>query len=127
MHLVYSIITSLILSMNISSSIPYGAIKKAFESNNAKEIVDLGKSKILINVLGKEGVYSQSQSKLILQKFFEKSPCKKFDYMFQGKEASDGTFAIGNYTSTSSKYRVTVYFKKVGDSFKIESLRIENG
>jgi hypothetical protein len=115
------------LSINISSNVPYSAIEKAFETNNAKGIVDLGKSKILINVIGKEGAYSQSQASLVLKDFFEKNPGNQFSFVFRGKEAADGTFAIGNYVSKSDeKFRVTIYFKKTGDNFKIESLTIEN-
>jgi hypothetical protein len=127
MYLIYSIITSLFLSINISSNVPYSAIEKAFESNNAQEIVVLGKSKILINVIGKEGAYSQSQASLVLKDFFAKNPGKQFSFVFKGKEAADGTFAIGNYvTQSNEKFRVTIYFKNSGGDYKIESLTIEN-
>jgi len=111
--------------MNISTGVPYSTIEKSFEANNAKSIVDLGKSKLLINVLGKEGAYSQSQAKLVLQDFMSKNSCSSFEYIFKGKEADDGSFAIANYNSGSDKFRVTIYFKKEQGSFKIESLTIE--
>lgn len=125
MFLVYSIVTSILLSVNITSSVPYTTIEKAFESNNAKEITALGKTKILVNILGKESAYSQSQASLVLQDFLTKHPCSSFAFIFKGKESDDGTFAIGNYTSKSEKYRVTIYFKKEQSAFKIESLTIE--
>jgi hypothetical protein len=111
--------------MNLSTSVPYSAIEKSFEANNAKGIVTLGKSKLLINVLGKEGAYSQSQAKLILQDFISKNSCSSFEFIFKGKESNGGSFAIGNYDSRSKKFRVTMYFKKEQGSFKIESLTIE--
>jgi hypothetical protein len=124
MHLIYSIITSIVLSIGLSD-VPYSAIEKAFETNNPNEIVKLGKSKVLINVLGKEGVYSQSQASLVLKDFFTRKPGSKFDFYFKGKESSEGTFAIGNYISRGEEFRVTIHFKKLSGVFKIESLTIE--
>jgi len=124
MQLIYSIITSIVLSIGLSD-VPYSAIEKAFETNNPNEIVKLGKSKVLINVLGKEGVYSQSQASLVLKDFFTRKPGSKFDFYFKGKESSEGTFAIGNYISRGEEFRVTIHFKKLSGVFKIESLTIE--
>lgn len=125
MHLFLSLITSIMLSMSISTSVPYSTIEKSFESNNAKGIVALGKSKLLINVLGKEGAYSQSQAKLILQDFMTKNPCSSFEYSFKGKESANGSFAIANYVTRSDKFSITIYFKKEQGTFKIESLTIK--
>lgn len=111
--------------MSVSTSVPYSTIEKSFESNNAKGIVALGKSKLLINVLGKEGAYSQSQANLVLKDFMSKNPCSSFEYAFKGKEADGGSFAIANYVAKSDKFRVTIYFKKEQGSYKIESLTIE--
>lgn len=125
MYLIYSLITSIFLSMNSSTSVPYATIEKSFEANNAKEIVALGKSKILLNVLGKEGAYSQSQASLVLQDFMSKNACSSFEFIFKGKESDEGCFAIGNYASRSDKFRVTISFKKDQGTSKIESLTIE--
>lgn len=111
--------------MNISTSVPYATVEKSFEANSAKEIVALGKSKLLINILGKEGAYSQSQANLVLQDFISKNSCTSFDFIFKGKEANEGCFAIGNYVTRSDKFRVTISFKAEGGSYKIESLTIE--
>ncbi|OFZ54726.1 MAG: hypothetical protein A3D92_09405 [Bacteroidetes bacterium RIFCSPHIGHO2_02_FULL_44_7] len=125
MHLIFSLMTAIALSIGVGE-IPYAAIERGFETNNPSEIVKYGKEKILINVLGKEGAYSQSQAGLILKDFFTKNPGSKFDFYFKGKESSDGSFAIGNYASRGQEFRVTVHFKKLGSDYKIESLTIEN-
>lgn len=125
MNLLYAVLTSIILSLNLSGDVPYSAIESGFEKNNAKALVAQGKSKIIIKILGKEGVYSQQQAALVLGDFFKKYSGSSFDYMFKGKESSDGTFAIGNYSGGGQKFRVTIHFNKVGADFKIESLTIE--
>jgi len=127
MTLFYSVLTSILLSLGISGEVPYSSIENAFEKNSSSEIVALGKTKILINVLGKEGVYSQPQASLVLKDFFTRKPGTEFNFFFKGKESSDGTFAIGNYTSRGEDFRVTIHFKSLGNIFKIESLTIEKG
>ena len=112
--------------MNITTSVPYSSIEKSFEANDAKGIVELGKSKLLMNVLGKEGAYSQSQANLVLKDFMSKNTCSSFEYIFKGKESDGGSFAIANYKSRADKFRVTIYFKKDQGSYKIESLTIES-
>lgn len=113
--------------MSTQSDIPYSNIEKAFSTSDAGDIVAFGKDKILLNILGKEGAYSQSQAQLILKDFFTKKPSTSFKFIFKGKESSDGSFAIGTYVSKSEEFRITIHFKKIGADFKIESLIIEKG
>ncbi len=125
MGYLYIFLTSLVLSLSTQSDIPYSSIEKAFITNDASDIVSMGKDKMLLNILGKEGAYSQSQANLVLKDFFSKKPCSGFRFIFKGKETSDGSFAIGNYDSKGETFRVTIHFKKIGSDFKIESLLIE--
>lgn len=125
MSYLYSLLTTVIFSLSLQSSIPFSSIEKAFSSNNASEITALGKEKILLNVLGKEGAYSKSQANLVLKDFFTKKPGNTFKFIFKSKESSDGSFAIGNYESKAETFRVTIHFKKESSEFKIESLAIE--
>ena len=114
MNFIYAALASLLFSLGIFGDVPYASIDSAFESNNPNAIVALGKSKILINVLGKEGVYSQSQAALVLKDFFTRKPGNDFNFYFNG-----------NYISRGEKFRITIHFKTEGDQYKIESLRIE--
>lgn len=124
MGFIYSILTVLFLSGSVTD-VPYSSVESAFKTGDAKDLVALSKDKILINVLGNEGVYSKSQATLVLKGFFTKHPVKSFSYVHKGKGSSEGSFAIGEYVSGSQKFRVTIHFKKVGNDFKIESLAIE--
>lgn len=125
MSFLYIFLTSIALSMSVQSDIPYSSIEKAFISNDANDIIALGKDKMLINVLGKEGAYSISQANLVLKDFFTKKPATSFKFIFKGKETADGSFAIGTYESKGESFRVTIHFKKISGDFKIESLIIE--
>lgn len=123
MQLLYVIFTSIMLSM--TSGVPYAEIEQAFEKNSSADIARLSKDKVLINIMGKEGVYSKSQAGLVLKDFFQKNPGNSFDFFFKGKESNEGTFAIGKYTSRTGEFRVTIHFKNISGVFRIESLTIE--
>jgi hypothetical protein len=125
MSFLYAVLTSIVLVFTGQADIPYAGVEKAFSSGNAAEITSMGKDKMMINVLGKEAVYSQSQATMVLKDFFIKKPVVSFKFVFKGKETSEGSYAIGNYESKGETFRVTVQFKKIGSDYKIESLSIE--
>lgn len=125
MSFIYSFLTVFLLSLNLSSDIPYAELEQAFASGNAQAISSMGKEKMLISILDKEGAYSQSQATQVLKDFFTKKPVSSFKFTFKGKETSDGSFAIGEYTSKQENFRVTVQFKKLNQQFKIERMTIE--
>lgn len=116
----------LLLGGNVPADVPYGSVQAAFKSGNAESVAGMCKDKCLISVLGDEGVYSKSQATQVLKSFFSKNPASSFSFIHKGSGSSEGAFGIGNYVSHGEEYRVTIHFKKIGDSFKIESITIEN-
>ncbi len=129
MGFLYSFLTLFLVTFSFSSEIPYSTLENAFTENTPSTIVNLGKDKILLNVLGSEGAYSQSQASLVFKDiskdFFTKKPGTSFKFIFKGKETADGSFAIGTYISKTESFRITIQFKKINTDFKIESLTIE--
>lgn len=124
MSVFYSVLTAILLSFS-SSNVPYSSIGSGFESNNSKAIVSLCKEKVFINVLGEQAIYSKSQASLILKSFFRKNPCSDFEFIFKGKETSEGVSSIATFTSKKETFRVNFLLKKSSSKYKIESLIIE--
>jgi len=122
-----STLVSILTAATIAfGAIPYPDIEKGFNENDAKHIIKSSNQKIIINIIGDEGVYSKTQAELILQNFFTKKPSGKFRFIFKGKETAEGTFAIGNYNTNSESFRITLQFKPNShNSFSLESLTIE--
>ena len=125
MGYLYTFLISILITFNTTNDIPYTNIEEAFLGNNPNGIVSYGKDKLLLNILGIEGAYSQSQAILVLKDFFIKKPGDSFKFIFKGKETIEGSFAIGNYTSKTETFRITIQFKKINSDYKIESLTIE--
>lgn len=125
MHTVFLFLTSFVLFFSTASEAPYSAIERAFSANNSESIVAFGKDRMVLNIAGKESVYSHSQAQLILKDFFSKKPCSDFRFIFKGKETGDGCFAIGTFESKTEEFRVTIHFVKIDTEFKIERIIIE--
>lgn len=117
--------SALLLFFSGVSDVPYPTVERAFNASNASAITDLGKEKFLVNILGKEAVYSQSQATMVLKDFFLKKPVSSFKFTYRGKENSDEVMAVGSYDSKGELFRVTLQFKKTGNEHKIERLAIE--
>ncbi len=126
MNALIKLVASLVILFSTTSDIPYGTLEKSMESNDAKSIINLGAEKVLLNILGKEGAYTQSQAQLILSDFFTKKPKGAFSFIFRGKETSDGIFAVGNYVVKSESFRTTFHFRTIKSESKLESLTITN-
>ncbi|MDX1445839.1 DUF4783 domain-containing protein [Lishizhenia sp.] len=126
MKLLLTVLTTIILSAGITGDIPYDVLAKNFSSQQAGEIIKLGKEKIAITVNGKTGVYSHQQGELVLNNFFKAHPAKSFKFIFKGKKHGNSSYAIGTYVSDKSSYRITLQFKLNSQkTYLIERLTIE--
>jgi hypothetical protein len=125
MNYLICLLVTISLSLSSVLVIPFTEIETAFQSADSAKIMELSKSKLLINLDGKEGVYSQPQGNQVLKTFFKTNPPKSFVYSFKGTEKKLGSYAIGIYSSTnSSTFKVSLKFLKEGEMYKIESLTI---
>src|SRR3989338_6148157 len=87
MGLIYTLLSILMFNLNIGSdAIPYASIESAFASGDASKIVSYGKDRMIVNVIEKEGVYSQIQAEQVLKEFFGKKPASSFSLLSKGKK-----------------------------------------
>jgi hypothetical protein len=66
MSFFYLVFNSILLALTIHTEIPFSNVEKAFASADASGITAIGKERMMLNILGKEAVYSQSQATMIL-------------------------------------------------------------
>lgn len=105
---------------------PISEIELGFNQGNANSISSYSTDRVLISLLGKESIYSQTQATQLLKDFFQKKPPTSFKINFSTKESTEGFFAAGNYVSKSETFRVTIRLKKVDSDYKIERITIDN-
>lgn len=123
MNIIFTTLLGFILTLATILSIPFDEIERAFESSNADKIMSMGKSKVLISIDGKEGVYSKSQGTQVLKNFFKEHPPKSFEFDFKGKETGATSFAVGKYYADKI-FRISIKMKKIKENFAIESIAI---
>lgn len=122
---VYAVIISLVMLLSASQQEALDNVKNGFARNDSEMVLKSTESKLLMNVLGKESVYSKTQASLVLSEYFKQYPKGSFNYVFQSPGNDDGLFGIGTYKSQSKSFRVTVHFKKAGSKLTLENLSIE--
>ncbi|MGM0480086.1 MAG: DUF4783 domain-containing protein [Bacteroidota bacterium] len=124
MNLITSALISIVIALSAVLNIPFDEVQLAFEKGEASEVMELGKSKVLITIEEDEGVYSTSQGTQVLKKFFKQYPPSSFTFDFKGKDEGASSFGIGNYHSGSDRFRVSIKFEKKGSRHVIESIEI---
>lgn len=121
MNYIITSILSLFFVLNTILSIPFEEVETAFANGEAKKIMNLGTTKVLISIEGEEGIYSKSQGTQILEEFFKKNPPQSFLFNFKGKDKGASSFAVAEYQS-KRLFRVSFKFKKVNNNHLIESI-----
>jgi hypothetical protein len=117
-------ILSLAFALSSILSIPFNDLETAFSKGDAEKVVSYGKTKMLISIESKEGVYSKSQGTQVIKSFFKDYPPKSFSFDFKGKESGSNSFAVGIYKSAKGDFRISVKFQKEGGEYLIESITI---
>jgi hypothetical protein len=100
------------------------AVLDALKTGNSVQLSKYFNTSIELAIPGKEDIYSNKQAELIIRDFFAKHVPSNFSVLHKGgKEGSQ--YAIGNLTTSSGNFRVTVLIKlKDGNPF-IHQLRFE--
>lgn len=96
----------------------------ALKTGNSTELSKYFISNVELIIGEKEGVYSKSQSLVILKNFYKTNKPKDFSILHEG--GKDGAkYVIGNLKTDKSIYRVYFLIKKQGEKSYIHTLRIE--
>ena len=72
-----------------------------------------------------EGVYSQTQAKLILKKFFSNNKPSDFKVVHNGDSKNSSHYSIGNLITTKGTFRTYILYKEVNKKITILELKIE--
>lgn len=96
----------------------------SFRTGNANTLSNYFNQNIEMVVLEHDDVYSKAQAQQILSNFFSQNKAQEFSIIHTGgKEGA--RYAIGNLTTNSGTFRVSVFMKSAGNKAYIHQLRIE--
>lgn len=121
------LIVSIPLKVNaeVPGDIPQAMIN-ALKTGNTAELSKFFNSSIELAILEQEAIYSKQQAELIVKDFFAKHVPTNFVILHKGgKEGSQ--YAIGNLTTSTGNYRVTMLIKQRENKPFIHQLHFEEG
>lgn len=95
-----------------------------FKTGKAESVSKYFKDSVELTINNNENIYSSTQAELILKDFFKKNQPKDFTIIHEGGKG-ESKYAIGNLTTANGNYRITLLFKKSGNTTYIHQLRIE--
>lgn len=102
------------------------AIIDALKSGNTAKLAQFFNTSIELAIPGQEDIFSSQQAELIIKDFFTKHVPTNFIILHKGgKEGSQ--YAIGNLTTSTGNYRVTLLIKLKDNKPFIHQLRFEEG
>jgi len=120
-----SLIVSIVMRVSASApgDIPQ-SMMDALKSGNAVELSKFFNTSIELAIPGQTDIYSSQQAELIVKDFFAKHVPTNFVILHKGgKEGSQ--YAIGNLTTSTGNFRVTLLIKQRENKPYIHQLRFE--
>jgi len=97
---------------------------EALKTGNTAQLSSFFNTSIELAIAGQEDIYSSQQAELIVKNFFAKHVPSNFVVLHKGgKEGSQ--YAIGNLTTSTGNYRVTLLVKLRDNKPYIHQLRFE--
>ncbi len=104
----------------------FSAVIAAIKTGNTAEISNYMDMSVEVTVGDEDGTYSKADAIKVVQTFFGANAPSNCSMVHSGA-ARDGAsyYCIGNLSAGGSKYRVYIFFKKVGDNYLIQEMRFE--
>lgn len=124
MKLAISLALYILSIMNPLQTINYTELETAVQKMDANKIVACGTDKILVSINNKESIYSKSQAAIVLKDFFTKKPVNTFKITVKPQPKGNVAFVAGEYTSGSSKFRISFQYKLDNEQYKIDKVTI---
>ncbi len=114
---------SVMLFAQSTNSIP-ADIVSATRDGSASDLAKYFNENIELVIPQKSGMFSKSQAEMVLKDFFTQNPPENFKIIHEGSR-QNASFAIGNYTTSTTVFRIYFLTKKVNGNLLIHQLRIE--
>ena len=116
----------LTLTIIVNASPISDGLANAFKTGNSEEIAKYFGSSVDLSILNNEGVYSNTQAKLILKTFFEKNKPSSFTIVHNGDSKNSSHYSIGNLKTSTNTFRTYILYKETNKKVTILELKIES-
>ena len=101
-------------------------VRIAIKNGNTSSLSSYMSSSIDLKIVNEEGVYSDKQALIVLEKFFTQSPATDFKYNHVGSTQSNSKYySIGTYTTNTNSYRVLISYKLINGNYLIDKIHFD--
>lgn len=114
--LVFLIVSFLGLNLQAQQSDVIAQVKESIKAGSAKELTKYLNQTVDVTLGDKVSNYSKTQAEFVFRDFFKQNPPAEFSIVHQGSSKGGQPFAIGQYKSGDSVYRVFMKIKSVGNT-----------
>lgn len=97
-------------------------IKDAIKAGSAREISVHLNQTVDVTLEGNIENYSRTQAEYQLKEFFQQYPPSTFQIVHQGASKAGMPYAIGQYVSGESTFRVWIRIKQISEEYKIHEI-----
>ncbi len=97
-------------------------VKESIKAGNAKELAKYLTSSVDVTLEGKPNTYSKAQAEFVLRDFFKANPPSEFSIIHQGSSKGGQPFAIGQFKSGNSTFRVWMKIKVTGNQSQVQEI-----
>jgi hypothetical protein len=95
-------------------------VEDALQASSSRDLSQHLNDYVELKLNGKRKEYSNNQAQAILKQFFQENSAVTCEFLHNGQNNAGGIiYAIGNYKTTSTNYRVVVRAKKFKEEYKL--------
>ena len=120
--------TTIILLFSLTSfeqQFGINEVLSALKAGNATQMAKYFDNSIEITMPDKSSSFSKSQAELVMRDFFANNPVKGFEAIHKG-ENGGSQYCIGNLSTKTGVFRITIFMKQKGDGQVLQELRFES-
>jgi Domain of unknown function (DUF4783) len=101
-------------------------VRLAIKNGNKSALTSYLSPTIDLKIAKEEGIYSDKQAIVVLEKFFTQSPATDFQYNHVGSTQSNSKYySIGTYATATNSYRVLISYKLVSGNYLIDKIHFD--
>lgn len=97
-------------------------VKEAIKTGSSKEMAQYLHPQVDVTINGEMENYSKTQAEYVLREFFKEHPPTSFTIVHQGASKGGLPYAIGQYISDNSTYRVWMRIKNLDNKYLIHEI-----
>lgn len=97
-------------------------VKEAIKTGSSKEIAQYLHPQVDLTINGEMNNYSKTQAEYVLREFFRENPPSSFTIVHQGSSKGGLPYAIGQYLSNGSTYRVWMRIKDLDSQYLVHEI-----